>query len=136
LEYYDRLTAVREKGDWEGWIKFFLTGIAQVSHEAALTAQRIVELRETVMRRARTLGKNELALVDQLFEHPIMDIRTAERLLGCAYVTAANALQSFVKEGFVIEMTGNKRNKLFKFSRYLNLLEQDRLGSANDGDGD
>lgn len=136
LEYYDRLTAVREKGDWEGWIKFFLTGIAQVSREAALTAQRIVELRETVMRRARALGKNELALVDQLFEHPIMDIRTAERLLGCAYVTAANALQSFVKEGFVIEITGNKRNKLFKFSRYLNLLEQDRLGSANDGDGD
>ncbi len=72
---------------------------------------------------ARAYGKNELALVDHLFVHPIMDIRSAERLLGCSYVTAANALQSLVKEGCVAEITGQKRNKVFKFVGYLDLFE-------------
>jgi Fic family protein len=122
-EYYDRLMDVRQKGHWEAWIKFFLRGIAQVSREASLTAQRIVEFREKMMLNARAYGKNELALVDHLFAHPIMDIRTAERLLGCSYVTAANALQSLVKEGCVAEITGQKRNKVFKFVGYLDLFE-------------
>ena len=125
LDYYDRLTAVREKGDWEQWIKFFIQGVAEVSKEAALTAQRIVEFREQLMTSARTYGKNELALVDHLFKHPIVDIRTVEKLLGCSYVTASSALQSFVKDGAVVEMTGQKRNKLFKFSGYLDLFEDD-----------
>jgi Fic family protein len=135
LDYYDRLTAVRQKGDWEGWIKFFLEGVAQVSREASLTAQHIVAFREKVMISARSFGKNELTLVDHLFKHPIMDIRTAEKLLGCSYVTAASALQSFVKDGCVVEMTGQKRNKLFKFSGYLNLFESEYLTDENDGGG-
>ncbi len=135
LDYYDRLTAVRQKGDWEGWIKFFLEGVAQVSREASLTAQHIVAFREKVMINARSYGKNELTLVDHLFKHPIMDIRTAEKLLGCSYVTAASALQSFVKDGCVVEMTGQKRNKLFKFSGYLNLFESENLTDENDDGG-
>ncbi|MDW7564740.1 MAG: Fic family protein [Nitrosomonadaceae bacterium] len=122
-EYYDRLMDVRKNGNWEGWIKFFLTGILQVSNEAAITAQQTVRFREDAMIRARVFGKNELALIDLLFEHPIIDIRTAERLLDCTYVTASTALQNLVKEGYVTEMTGQKRNRLFKFKGYLDLFE-------------
>jgi len=133
-EYYDRLMDVRKNGNWEGWIKFFLTGIAQVSNEAAITAQRIVEFRENTMIKARAFGRNELALIDLLFEHPIMDIRTAERLLNCTYVTASTALQNLAKDGCVAEVTGQKRNRLFKFVGYLNLFESegqiDRLDHA------
>ena len=136
LDYYDRLTAVRQNGDWEGWVKFFLRGVVQVSNEASLTAQRIVEFREKVLFNARSMGKNELALVDHLFSQPIMDIRTAERLLGCSYVTASNALQNFVKSGYVTEATGQKRNKLYKFSGYLSLFDETQPSHENDGDGD
>lgn len=122
-EYYDRLMDVRKNGNWAGWIKFFLTGILQVSNEAAITAQRIVRFREDAMIKARVFGKNELALIDLLFEHPIIDIRTAARLLDCTYVTASTVLQSLVKEGYVTEMTGQKRNRLFKFKGYLDLFE-------------
>jgi len=103
LDYYDRLSAVRQNGDWEGWVKFFLRGVVQVSNEASLTAQRIVEFREKVLFNARSMGKNELALVDHLFSQAIMDIRTAERLVGCSCVTASNALQNFVKSGSLPE---------------------------------
>jgi Fic family protein len=133
-EYYDRLMDVRRNGNWEGWVKFFLTGIAQVSNEAAVTAQRIVKFREETMIKARAFGKNELALVDLLFEYPIIDIRTAERLLDCTYVTASTSLQNLAKDGCVKEVTGQKRNRLYKFVGYLDLFEPeariDRLDHA------
>jgi len=123
MEYCDRLMDVRVNGNWEGWVKFFLTGIALVSREAAATAQKIVQFREETLRKARGYGKHELALVDVLFEHPILDIRSAEKLLGCTYATAATAMQNLETEGCVIETTGQKRNKLFKFVGYLQLFE-------------
>jgi len=131
-EYYDRLTDVREKGNWDGWIKFFLKGVAEVSNEATLTATHIADLRGMIINTARSFGKNELALVDHMFQTPMMDIRTAERLLGCSYVTAANALQNFVKSGYVEEMTGQKRNKIFKFAAYLELFDTDQKQLDND----
>ena len=123
LEYYDRLTDVRVNGNWEGWIKFFLTGLAAVSKEAAATALQIVEFREQALRKARAYGKHEVALVDLLVAHPILDIRGAEKLLGCTYATAAAAMQNLEKEGCVIETTGQKRHKKFKFDGYLKLFE-------------
>jgi len=123
MEYYERLMDVRVNGNWEGWVKFFLTGIAIVSKEAAATAQQIVEFREDTLRKARNYGKHEVALVDVLFEHPILDIRSAEKMLGCTYATAATAMQNLEKEECVVETTGQKRNKLFKFTGYLRLFE-------------
>ena len=122
-EYYERLTNVRVKGDWEGWIKFFLTAVAVVSREASSTAQQIVEFREQSLRKAREYGKHEVALIEVLFTHPILDIRAAERLLGCTYATANTAMQNLEKEGCVSEITGRKRNMRFKFTGYLKLFE-------------
>lgn len=107
IEYYERLMDVRVNGNWEGWVKFFLVGIAIVSKEAASTAQQIVEFREDMLRKARNYGKHEVALVDVLFEHPILDIRSAEKMLGCTYATAASAMQNLEKEGCVVETTGH-----------------------------
>lgn len=122
-EYYDRLTDVRTKGDWEGWVKFFLAGIALVSKNAATTAQNIVHFREEILQQAREQGRHELALVDFLFKHPILDIRSAERLLECTYATAATAMKNLENDGCVVEITGQKRNKRFKFVGYLSLFD-------------
>lgn len=122
-EYYDRLMDVRKNGNWEGWIKFFLKGVAEVAKEAAFTAQQIVEFREKIMSTARSLGKNEMLLADKLFERPIIDARGAERIMGCAYPTAAAALNSLEQAGCITETTGQKRNKLYKFTGYLDLFE-------------
>jgi Fic family protein len=76
-EYYDRLTAIRRRGDWEGWLKFFLRGVAQTATEATTTAQRIFELRER--HRAQVLdehlGPNALKLLSLLFASPIVPDR-------------------------------------------------------------
>lgn len=122
-EYYDRLMDVRVNGNWEGWVKFFLTGVAAVGHEAADTAKRIVQFRTEAQQAAAKMGKPELALIDHLFKHPIMDARTAEKLLGMTYATANNALSTLENAGLLVETTGRKRNRMFRFQGYLQLFD-------------
>ena len=122
-EYYDRLMDVRVNGNWEGWIKFFLLGVAAVGHESADTAKRILQFRTRAQQASVRMGKPELALIDHLFKHPIMDARSAEKLLEVTYATANIALSNLEKAGFVVETTGRKRNRMFKFQGYLQLFD-------------
>ncbi len=75
-EYHDRLTAVRSKGDWEGWVKFFLRGISENAKLANDTGAKIIKLRE---QHRNMLSKNMhgIALLDSLFDRPHLDIKRA-----------------------------------------------------------
>jgi Fic family protein len=120
-EYYDRLMAIRNSGAWEGWLRFFLRGVAEVSRAAAGTARAILELRES--QRERLGGNaNTLALFDCLFERPIVTVRGAEELLGTSYVTASKAIRQLEQEEVLEEITGQRRNRRFRFTPYLSLF--------------
>jgi Fic family protein len=123
LEYYDRLTAVRKNGDWEGWTKFFLRGVEQTGLEAVETAKKVIAFREDALRTASALGSNELKLLEFLFGHPLTDIQTAQKQLGVSYNTAAAAITRLEKAGLLKETTGAKRNRVFRFAAYLDLFE-------------
>jgi len=105
-EYYDRLQAVRDVGDWEGWLAFFLEGVGTVAREATETARKIVRLREELREALPSqLGRrsgNALRLLDKLFRTPVVTVRTVEMLLGISQpaalalvdaITAAGVLQ-------------------------------------------
>ena len=131
VEYYDRLMDVRVNGNWEGWVKFFLRGIAEVSRESAATAKKIVGFRDTALATARGIGKHEAALTDLLFERPIIDIRAAEKMLGTTYATASQAVANLEKAGYLKETTGMKRNKVYRFSGYLDLFDEpEQMGQS------
>jgi len=121
-EYYDRLDGIRNSGDWEGWISFFLRGVAEVSRSATHTARAILGLRD-VMRQKLSGGTNALRLLDYAFEHPLLTVRMAEAHLGTAYVTAAHAVEQLVAAGILKEITGSKRNRKFRFESYVSLFE-------------
>jgi Fic family protein len=123
VEYYDRLMDVRKNGNWEGWVKFFLTGVAAVGHEAAETAKRIVQFRNEAQKVAADLGRHELSLVEHLFKHPIIDARAAEKLLQVSFVSANSAVLSLEKAGLIKETTGKKRGRIFRFEPYLKLFD-------------
>jgi Fic family protein len=127
LEYYDRLTAIRRNGDWEGWVVFFLKGVAETSRQAVEMAKRIIGLRENAMRTATSLGPNELKLVDFLFTHPLTDVQSAQRAIDVSYNTAAAAIAKLEAAGLLRETTGGKRNRLFRFSPYLDIVESESL---------
>ncbi|MDP6380109.1 MAG: Fic family protein [Phycisphaerae bacterium] len=125
-EYYDRLMAIRKKGDWEGWLKFFLRGVRQVSQEAVSTARAILELREEHRRlvaRSFRSSTNGLVLLDFLFERPILRVSVVQQALKCAYGTANNLVNRFVGLGLLHEDTGQSRNRRFRYAPYLRLFE-------------
>ena len=123
LEYYDRLTAVRKSGDWEGWIKFFLKGVEQTGLEAVETAKKVLAFREQAVRTASALGSTELKVLEFLFGHPLTDIQTAQKHLGVSYNTAAAAIGKLQTANLLKETTGRQRNRIFRFFAYLRLFE-------------
>jgi Fic family protein len=125
-EYYERLQAVRDVGDWEGWLAFFLRGVASVSLEATDTARRILALREDHRARVTAgLGRgagNGHRVLEHLYQRPIMAVADVQALTGTSY-TAANTLVSrFVEIGVLVEATGNRRNRLFRYQPYIDLF--------------
>jgi Fic family protein len=126
--YYDHLQAVRERGDWEGWLHFFLRGVIDVAHEAADTARRILRLRED-HRSAITTGLGRAAanghrVLESLFDHPIVSVNDVKQLTGTTY-TAANVLVSrLVELGVLGEVTGYTRNRRFRFDPYIALFTE------------
>lgn len=125
-EYYDRLMAIRNDGDWEEWLKFFLRGISEVSQSATATARAILDLRERHRQDiAQKIGGSILALrlLDYLFEQPVISVRMAQQNLQCAYVTAGKLVEQFVELGLLREITGGHRNRLYRYEPYLALFE-------------
>jgi len=130
-EYYDRLMAIRNDGDWEGWLKFFVRGVYEVSQEATETARQILGLREEHRRLlSEKLAQEKLAatpydllFLEYLFEQPIVTVRMVEQRLNCAFVTANKVVERFVKLRLLDEMTGFQRNRRFRYAPYLALFE-------------
>jgi Fic family protein len=134
-EYYDRLMAVREHGDWEGWLKFFLRGVEETADTAARTARAILELRE----RQRSLlqhhgaGAHAQRLLGLAFERPLLNVGLVERDLSITYVTANRLVELFQRLGILEETTGQRRNRRYRHTQYLALFDEDtdvRLGPA------
>ena len=126
-EYYDRLSALRS-GDWEGWLKFFLRGVAEVSLSATATARAILDLRERGRIELLAQGNNPALaaqLFDFLFEQPVVTIASIQTHLACSYPTAAKLVASLQKpELALLEQIGtDKRNRRYRFAPYLALWE-------------
>lgn len=127
-EYYERLQAVRTDGDFEGWLVFFLRGVAEVSLEAADTARRILELREND-RRAITerLGRaagNGHRVLERLYERPIVSVTDVQELLGTTFAGANQIVRRLVDLGVLREITGQARHRRFRYDAYVRLFEE------------
>ena len=121
-QYYDRLTAIRFDGDWEGWMRFFLQGVIEVSRSATETARKILTLREASLDQA--LSGPAHRLVKCLFEYPVINVRKAQTLLGCAFTTANKVVTELEDAGLLVEITGNRRNRRYRFDPYIRLFDR------------
>ena len=129
-EYTRRLQGVRDDGDWEGWVEFFLRGVLETSTQATETARRILSLRsDHESQVVRTLGVSRAgsgqALVRQLFRQPVVSINDVTKLLGVSFPTAGNLVDDFVRLGLLVEITGQKRNRYFRYQPYIDVLQYD-----------
>lgn len=127
--YYERLQAIRDEGDWEGWLAFFLRGVAEVSTQATETARRILALREQHRSRitdhfGRAAGHGHRVL-ESLYKRPIVSVEDVRRLTGTTYPAANQLVQRFVAQKILREITGQARHRRFRYDPYVRLFTDD-----------
>jgi len=125
-EYYERLQSVRDEGDWEGWIRFFLQGVRDVSAQAIVTSKSIIALKadQTVLVKdkiERGTGR-ALDLLDKLYKKPVVNIETVKGITGLSFSSANDLTEKFVEMGILKEISGRKKGRIFECSEYLRLL--------------
>ena len=128
-DYYERLQAVRDTGDFEGWMGFFLDGIVEVSIQAADTARRILELRER-HRHVVTEGLGRAAgnghrVLERLFERPIVSVKEVCDLLGTTFAGANRIVQRLEELKILTEITGQSRHRRFRYDAYVGLFDEE-----------
>jgi Fic family protein len=125
--YYQLLQSVRETGDWESWITFFLEGVVETATEATQSARQLIALFETDHEKVAGLGRpaaSTLRVHQLLQKRPVLSIPAATKELSLSEPTVAKAMEHLVRLGIVREMTGKRRRRVFAYARYLDILNQ------------
>ena len=124
--YYERLQAIRDHGDWEDWIEFFVRGVHKVSEEATESIRKVLALQDRHRRVvAEQLGRaagNGLRILDHLYTRPILRAKDVQGLLGITYAGANALVARFLSLGLLEEITGWSRNRIFRYAPYLDLF--------------
>ena len=125
-EYYARLIAVRDNGDWEGWTAFFLECVRDAADDGVNAAQRIFAL---LSRDRQRLVASALATVpaiqlfDKLPSHPVVTLQSTVDLLNVSKPTAVKAIDALEEVGILLETTGRKRDRVYAYQTYLDALD-------------
>lgn len=126
--YYERLNQVRLSGDWEAWVLFFVDAVAETANQAVVTAQQLNALREKDKVRLTELGRlsgSAGLIINALFEHPIASINKLIELTELTAATIGKVLDALEQQlGLVKEITGQKRNRVFAYTAYIDILNQ------------
>ena len=126
-QYYDLLQRVRENGDWEAWLEFFLQGVKETSEQAADTAKQLINLFAQDRVKIEGLGRpatSALRVHQHLQSRPIISVPTAAQELNLTAPTIRKSIGHLMELGFVRETTGKQRGRLFVYGGYLDLLNQ------------
>jgi len=125
--YYDLLQQVRLKGTWEAWLEFFLEGVTESAKQAIQAATQINSLFETDLLKIQKLGRSRLSCIEVL-EHlkkiPQTSVPLLSKELSMTAPTARSALNSMLALGILQEISGKKRDKVYVYRKYLDILDE------------
>ena len=127
LQYYDLLQRVRTEGDWEGWLRFFLTGVHETAEQAAHACQSIMRLFDADRHKIEKLGRPAISVlrVHQMLQRkPILSALSGAKETGLTRQTVLTALKQLQKIKIVRELTGKERDRLFVYDDYLKILSE------------
>lgn len=127
--YYQLLQQVRITGDWEAWLLFFVDAIAATANQAVSTAQQLIQLLAADKLRLAQIGRlsgSATQILDALFAHPVANIAALGTATGLAAATIGKALDAMQEQlGMVQELTGQKRNRVYAYRAYIDILNQE-----------
>jgi len=136
-EYYRRLLAVSQQGDWRGWIEYFLRGVATQAREACDNAGAILDLNQEIQNQVRTAGKaprHTLRIVDRLFKNPVVAMSNLANELDLKYPSLQRGIEFLQRLGVLEEVTGLRRNRLYVSPRLMNILIGRSASGSEDAD--
>ncbi len=123
--YYNALLNISEKQDYREWVELFLEGIIETSQEGVELARGINELRERDLHKIQSLGRSAKKgdiLFNYLFENPVITIEDVCNLLRLKFPNAQNIVNKFLDQNILQYYDNRKRNRLYKYSEYLDIL--------------
>ncbi len=127
IEYYERLMAVRLSGDWENWLKFFLTGIAETSDNAIELSNKIIKLHKgysELVREKMTRASAAIQFLNKIFIHPVFTVNEIKNYCNVSYNTAKNMIIKFKTLGIITKGNDKQRNRKYFFTEYISLLNE------------
>ncbi|WP_287827357.1 Fic family protein [Oscillibacter sp.] len=130
IEYYDRMTEVRRKGNYEQWITFFLQAVMESAEDAVHTIDQLTALHDKNMARLLDgVAKRQADTLKKLFAYleanPIIEVKKTSHALAVAYNTIARAVAVLVEKGILIQSEKAGKTRIFSYSEYLDILRKD-----------
>lgn len=124
--YYDNLNLVRVNNDMTHWIKYFLVGVEQTASLASQTLSNILRFKEDIENHVRAnygrRSTNAILLIHQLMKNPVVTVDDAARLCDISYKSANEIIKLLCADGYLVESTGQSRNRLFHFKPYTDIF--------------
>ncbi len=128
LEYYDRMSEVRNKNNYEQWIKFFLQAIKASSEDAVETIQKLSKLHDKNTASIEKMGraaKTAKEIFAYLEKNPIIDIKKTAEELSLAFSTVSASVKRLEECGILVQTNNANRNRVFAYKDYLGILRKD-----------
>ena len=126
-EYYDLLMRVRTHGAWEDWITFFMRGVIETASGAVATARRLTEQAASDRQHIQSIGRtagNALRVHQALLQRPVATAQSVGERSGLSEPTVNRMLATLERAGFVRELTGKQRGRLFSYEPYLRIMSE------------
>jgi Fic family protein len=126
-EYYRRLSAIRSEGDWEGWVSFFLEGVSAASADAERSIIDVASLITADRKRlleSPKAGPISYRLFELLPMMPRFSVENVRQRLETTFPTASAAVKLLEDLGIVAELTGQKKNRVYSYKTYVELLSR------------
>lgn len=128
IEYYERLTEVREKGNFEQWVKFFLQGIYESAEDSIETIDALAALHDKNLATIAAVD-TRTGILQRLFAYleqtPIIDIKKTALALESSYNTTSTAVKKLMEIGVLVQVDNSKRERSFAYEKYLAILRKD-----------
>ncbi len=126
-EYYDRLAAIRTDGDWEGWLAYFLEGVAVIADESVNVIGTLVDVLARDRSRYLESGVATVAgsrLFENLPQSPVVTVKSTVKICKTTKPTAAKAIGSLCDAGILREISGRSRDRIYEYGEYLGVLRK------------
>ena len=128
IEYYDRMSEVRAKDNYEQWVKFFLLAIKESAEDAVETIKKLSFLHDKNITDIDNLGrqaKTARKIFNYLEKNPIIDIGKTATDLKISFNTASSYINRLVDLGMLVQANNTERKRVYAYEEYLSILRKD-----------